>query len=192
MRCGFCRCRTRWHALRAASLSCFTFAQVGRRGDRRRRDVAGAGPSVGRRGRGAARFAPVLAVDSPQLAHPLAEPFARAIAAVVEASAVRPGRARRRRPSPKTCCRGPPPCWAARWPATSCAMNWSTAGLQFDCPQFAGAVTATFDCIGSPQIVTRARLGLSGRDGRATAAHPIERIELDAATFACRGASTKG
>ena len=60
----------------------------------------------------------------------------------------------RHRRFPKTCCRGRPHCWAARWPATSLRHELVDGRLQFDSPQFAGAVTATLRLIGSPQIVT--------------------------------------
>ena len=59
--------------------------------------------------------------------------------------------------------------------------------LQFDSPQFAGAVTATLRLLGSPQIVTvRAR---PIRPPTADRAHvPSSRLELDIdATLACRG-----
>src|SRR5712675_688738 len=70
------------HALRAASLSCFTFAQA----------VAGAtagsvtwlvlGDKIEPVVAEASHFAPVIAVDSPLLSHPLADSVARAIAIV--------------------------------------------------------------------------------------------------------------
>ena len=132
-------------------------------------------------------FAPVIGVDSPLLAQPLADSFARAIAAVAyerqfdlvsaasstfskdvlpRAAALLGGaHGQRRRPSRAD----------------------SEAGLQFDCPQYAGAVTATLRLIGSPQVVTVRGVRVS-RPRRAdeSKSQPVERIEIEAAKLATR------
>ena len=51
-----------------------------------------------------------LVVDSPALAHPLAEPLARAIATVVPRTAIRSWSARRHRRFRRTSCRARPHC----------------------------------------------------------------------------------
>jgi electron transfer flavoprotein alpha subunit len=57
--------------------------------------------------------------------------------------------------------------------------------LLFDCPQYAGAVTTTVALDGSPQFAT-VRASSYPAAQAAAAPHDIERLELDAATFACR------
>jgi electron transfer flavoprotein alpha subunit len=59
------------------------------------------------------------------------------------------------------------------------------AGLQFDCPQYAGAATATLRLIGSPQVVT-VRGSAYPAASAAQSTHPIERIEIDIAKLVSR------
>jgi electron transfer flavoprotein alpha subunit len=172
-------------ALRAASLSCFTFANA----------VANAtggdvswfilGDKIDVVAAEAALFAPAVVVDSPLLARPLADSFARAIATV----------ARERRfdlvcAASSTFSKDVLPRAAALMGgamASDIVGHESTAGgLTFDCPQYAGAVTATIRLIGSPQVVTvRSSAYQAARPVHAER-HSIERVELSEAAFASR------
>jgi electron transfer flavoprotein alpha subunit len=58
--------------------------------------------------------------------------------------------------------------------------------LQFDTPQFAGAVVATVRLLGSPQFVTVRASAYPAAQPRTTTS-AIERFVFPAATFACRG-----
>ena len=58
--------------------------------------------------------------------------------------------------------------------------------LQFDCPQYAGAIITTLRLIGMPQVVTL-RASAYPAAQKAASAGPIERINLDAAALASRG-----
>lgn len=172
-------------ALRGASLSCLSFANA----------VAGAtggdvawlvlGHHAESVASEAARYAPVLAVDSPALEQPLAEPVARTIAAV----------ARERKYD--VVCAAASTYSKDVLPRAGALLEGAMASdvvrhelvdgrLQFDSPQFAGAVMATLRLIGSPQIVTIRASAYPSAEAR-SASSAIERIELDAAAFACRG-----
>jgi electron transfer flavoprotein alpha subunit len=140
-------------SLRGASLSCLSFAK----------SVAAAtggdvswlvlGESIGGVTAEAARVAPVLAVDSPRLIYPLAEPFARTIAHVV-----------RDRKFDLLCAAAstfskdilPRAAALLGGAMVSDVVRHELADgrLVFDCPQYAGAVTATVRLVGSPQIAT--------------------------------------
>src|SRR3954451_10324676 len=140
-------------ALRAASLSCFTFAQAVA-------DATGGsatwlvlGNSIEPVAAEAARFAPVLAVESPSLKHPLADSFAKAVASVAQerqfelVSAAATTFSKDVLPRTAALLGGAMASDVLRHELTS-------EGLQFDCPQYAGAVTATIRLLGSPQVVT--------------------------------------
>src|SRR3954470_5575012 len=172
-------------AIRAASLSCFTFGKRVAQatggditwlvlGDRNERVIAEA-----------SHFAPVISVDSPLLAKPLADSFGRAIAAVaverqfdlVSAAA-------------STFSKDVLPRAAALLGGAMASdvvgHKFSEGGLQFDCPQYAGAVTATLRLIGSPQVVTvRGSAYLPAKADESTN-YPVERAEIDAAKLASR------
>ena len=101
----------------------------------------------------ASRFAPVIFADSPSLAQPMADSFARVIATIAQDAQIRPDQRRG-----IDIFQG---CDAARTALLGGAMasdvvghELAETGLQFDCPQYAGAVTATLRLIGSPQVVT--------------------------------------
>jgi electron transfer flavoprotein alpha subunit len=172
-------------ALRSASLSCLNFANA----------VAGAtggevawlvlGHQAECMAAEAARYAPVLAVDSPAMEKPLAEPVARAIAAVA------------RERNYDVVCAAASTYSKDVLPRAGALLGGAMASdvvrhelvegrLQFDSPQFAGAVVATLRLVGSPQIVTIRASAYAAAEAR-SAACAIERISLDAATFACRG-----
>ncbi len=173
------------HALRAASLSCFTFA----------RQVAEAtggdvtwlmlGDRVGNVADDAARFAPVLAVESPQLARPLADSFGRTIAAVAKAKQFELVAAASTTFSKDVLPRAAALLGGAM-ASDVVSHEVADAGLQFDCPQFAGAVTATIRLLGSPQVVSVRGSAYPAATAEQSATHPVERIELDAATLASR------
>jgi electron transfer flavoprotein alpha subunit len=64
--------------------------------------------------------------------------------------------------------------------------EWADGRLLLDTPRFAGAVTATVTLHGAPQVMTvRASAYAAAQESGTT--YPIERLELDAATFARRG-----
>jgi electron transfer flavoprotein alpha subunit len=173
------------HALRAASLSCFTFAKAIT--DATGGDVTWMvlGDKIERVAVVASHFGPVLVVESPLLALPLADSFAKAIAAVVK-----------ERQFDLVC--------AAAGTFSKDVMPRATAlvggamasdvvrhelaatGLQFDCPQYAGAVTATLRLIGSPQMVTVRGSAYPAAKSDESTKHPIERVELGAAQLASR------
>src|SRR3954447_2238446 len=71
------------HALRAASLSCLTFAQAVAEATTGSVNCVVLGDNIQQVVAETCQFAPVIAVQSPLLAHPLADSFARAITAIV-------------------------------------------------------------------------------------------------------------
>jgi electron transfer flavoprotein alpha subunit len=142
------------------------------------------GHNIGTVAESGARSAPVFAVDSDKLKHPLAEPLARTIAKI----------ASERRfdlicAASSTFAKDILPRAAALLGgamASDVVGHELTDGrLLLDCPQYAGAVTATLTLHGSPQVITVR--GSSYPSANADAeTHPIEHIELDPVTFACR------
>ena len=59
-------------------------------------------------------------------------------------------------------------------------------GLHFDCPQFAGAVTATLRLIGSPQVVTVRGSAYPAAKNDESKSHPVERFEIEPAKLLSR------
>ncbi len=172
-------------ALRGASLSCLTFAQA----------VAGAmggdvtwlvlGNVIGNVIAEAAFLAPVLAVDSPLLANPLAEPHARAIAKIAHERGFDLVTAASSTFSKDILPRAAALLGGAM--ASEVVRHEVANGrLQFDCPQYAGAVTTTIRLSGSPQVVTVRAPSYPAATSEKLQAHSIERIELDAAALATR------
>jgi electron transfer flavoprotein alpha subunit len=131
----------------------------------------------------AARFAPVFAVDHPALANPLAEPFAQAIATVVQTqrfdlvTAVSSTFAKDILPRAAAQLGGAMASDVVR-------HELRDGELFFDCPRFAGAVTATIRLLGSPQVVTIRASSYPAAEPGGT--HAIEKLILDEATFASR------
>jgi electron transfer flavoprotein alpha subunit len=173
------------NTLRSASLSCLSFAKsvTATTGG----DVTWLvlGQNLGTVAAQAARFAPVLAVDSPSLVHPLAEPFARTIAEIV-----------RDRKFDLLCAAAstfskdilPRAAALLGGAMASDVLRHELIDGQpvFDCPQFAGAVTATLRLIGSPQIVTiRASAYPAAQTGSATS-NSVEHIQLENGAPDCR------
>jgi electron transfer flavoprotein alpha subunit len=65
--------------------------------------------------------------------------------------------------------------------------EWTGTGLQFDCPQYAGAVTATLRLIGSPQVVTvRGSAYAAAKAEESTTSYPVVGVKLEAAKLASR------
>jgi electron transfer flavoprotein alpha subunit len=171
--------------LRAASLSCFTFAkQVA---DATGGDVTWLvlGDEVGKVAAEAASLAPVLAVESPQLAKPLADSFGRAIAAVVQqrhfdlVSAASSTFSKDVLPRAAALLGG-------AMASDVVGHELAETGLEFDCPQFAGAVTATVRLIGSPQIASVRGTAYPVAAAQQPVSHPVERLEIDSAMLTSR------
>lgn len=172
-------------SLRGASLSALAFARSV--AEASSGDVAWLllGHQLERVAKEAAVFAPVLAVDSPALDQPLAEPFARVIAAVVKQrgfdmlSAAASTFAKDVLPRAAGLLGGAMASDVLR-------HEWVDGQLHFDTPRYAGAVTATVRLLGSPQIVTVRASSYAPAESTAKT-HAIERLELDASNFARRG-----
>jgi electron transfer flavoprotein alpha subunit len=171
--------------LRSASLSCMTFANA----------VAGAtvgevallvlGHQLEKVAAEAARYAPVIVVDSSALEQPIAEPIARAIAAVTGERKFDLVCAAASTFSKDVLSRAGALLGGAM--VSDVVRHELVDGrLQFDSPHFAGAVVATLRLLGSPQIVTIRASAYPAAEVR-PAACPVERMELNAATFARRG-----
>ena len=172
-------------SLRGASLSCFSFA----------RSVAAAtggevtwlvlGNELDSVTAEAALYSPVLVVDSPALAAPLAAPLSHAIEQV----------ACERRFD--LICAGASTFAKDVLPRAAALLGGTMASdvvrhelvdgrLQFDCPQYAGAVTATLQLIGWPQVVSVLASAYPAARPETATPYPIERRELDAAKLASR------
>jgi electron transfer flavoprotein alpha subunit len=172
-------------SVRAASLSCFTFAKA----------VANAtcgdvswlvlGDQLDKVAADAARFAPVLTADDPQLARPLADSFGSVIAGVVKdkqfdlVCAASTTFAKDILPRAAALLGGAMASDVVRHEVTN-------GELQFDCPQFAGAVTATVQLTGSPQVVSVRGSAYPAPTADQAAVHPIDRVALDPPTLASR------
>jgi electron transfer flavoprotein alpha subunit len=171
--------------LRAASLSCFTFAkQVA---DATGGDVAWLvlGDRVEHVAAEAACLAPVLVVESASLARAFADSFARTIATVVRKKGFELVSA-----ASSTFSKDILPRAAALLGGAMVSdvvrHELTNAGLQFDCPQYAGAVTATVRLLGSPQIVSVRGSAYPATASEQGKVHPIERVEVDATTLVSR------
>ncbi|MBL9162371.1 MAG: FAD-binding protein [Planctomycetaceae bacterium] len=172
-------------AVRGASLSALAFAQ----------SVAAAtggdvswlvlGHKVDVVAQDAALLAPVIVVDSPALENPIAEPFARVISTVVKERGFELVAA-----ASSTFAKDIVPRAAAQLGGAMVSdvvrHELADGRLQLDTPRYAGAVTATVVLQGSPQIVT-VRGSAYAAAQPTVQTHGIERLELDDATFNCRG-----
>jgi electron transfer flavoprotein alpha subunit len=140
-------------SLRPASLSCLSFARSVATETGGEATWLVLGRQLDRVGAESARYAPVMIVDSPTLAHPMAGTYARVIADVV-----RQWRFDLVCAAASTFSKDVLPRVAAHFGGAmaSDVMRHAVAdgALQFDCPQFAGAVTATLRLLSSPQFVT--------------------------------------
>jgi electron transfer flavoprotein alpha subunit len=171
--------------LRGASLSCLTFANSIATATGGEATWLVSGHRLEAVAAEAARFAPVVVVDSPGLENPMAEPLARTIAAVA------------RERSCDLICAAASTHSKDTLPRAAALLGGAMASdvlrhelvdgqLQLDSPQFAGAVLATLRLVGSPQIVTVRASSYPAAELRPNAGS-IERMELDSSTFACRG-----
>ncbi len=172
-------------ALCAVSLSCFTFAK-------QLADAAGGevawlvlGDRIENVAADAARLAPVFAVQSPLLARPLAEPWARAIAAVVQGSRIDMVAAAASTFSKDIL---PRACAVSNGAMASDVIGYefSNGHVQFDSPQFAGAVVATIRLVGTPQFVTVRSSAFTPAARLQPANHLIKWIEVDPAALTSR------
>jgi electron transfer flavoprotein alpha subunit len=171
-------------AIRAASLSCLSFAKAVAESTGGAATWLILGDRLDRVSAEAAQYAPVLLVESSTLAKPLAEPLSRAIAAVV-----------RERLFELAC--GASSTFAKDvLPRAAALLGGAMASdvvrhefvdgrLHFDCPQYAGAVVATIRLLGTPQVVT-VRASAYPAAEKAASAFPIERIELNSDLLASR------
>jgi electron transfer flavoprotein alpha subunit len=171
-------------SLRGASLSCLSFAKSvaeAAGGDARWLVL---GDQIGGVAVEAAKFAPVLAVDSPLFIHPLAEPFARTIAEVIRAQKCDLLCA-----AASTFAKDIVPRAAALVGGAIASdvvrHQFADGNLLFDCPQYAGAVTATVRLLGAPLVVT-VRASAYPAAEEAANDFSIGRIDIDAANLICR------
>jgi electron transfer flavoprotein alpha subunit len=177
-------------SLRSASLSALAFAQnvAAASGDQPSWLVMG--HNVGEVAAEAARYAPVLVVGAPELATPLAEPFARVIAAVVKQRGFELVAA-----ASSTFAKDIVPRAAGLLGGamvTDVLRHELVDGRpHYDTPRYAGAVVATIRLNGSPQL---ALVRASSYEAATPAAksQPIESLTFDAATLARRGSSEPG
>jgi electron transfer flavoprotein alpha subunit len=173
--------------LRPASRSCLTFA----------RQIAAttAGDAswlvLGSAIRGveaeAAQYAPVVAVDSPALSQPLAEPLARVISAVASQYKFDFICAAASTYS-KDCLPRAAAALGGAMASDVTAHAFVDGRLELDSPRYAGAVTATLRLIGSPQFAT-VRASAYPPAAPGAAVYPIEQLVLDSHLFSCRGHS---
>jgi electron transfer flavoprotein alpha subunit len=173
------------HVLRTASLSCLSFAN----------SIASAtggdaawlilGHQLDAVVADATRYAPALVVDAPPLAAPLAEPWARIIADVVPkrefdiVCAASSTFAKDILPRAAALVGG-------RMASDVLRHEFVDGKLQFDCPQYAGAVTATLRLSGTPQVVTVRASAYPAAKSTDNGSHPIEPLQLDAAKLTSR------
>ncbi|HEY3391375.1 MAG TPA: FAD-binding protein [Lacipirellulaceae bacterium] len=172
-------------ALRPASLSYLAFAQSVAKATGGDAAWLVLGHQVGCVAADAAQFATSLVVDSPSLAHALAEPYARTIAHVAFDRQF------------DLVCAGNSTFSKDILPRAAALLGGAMASdvlrhelidgqLHFDCPQYAGAVTATLRLLGTPQVVTVRASGYPPASPVAANAHPIESLTIDAALLTSR------
>jgi electron transfer flavoprotein alpha subunit len=171
-------------SLRPASLSCLAFARAAAEDFGGEVTLLVLGCQIDEVAKEAADYAPVLAVDSPALEHPLAEPFARTIATVAQRRGFDLVAAAASTFSKDILPRAAALLGGAM--VSEIVRHERVDGrLQFDCPRFAGAVTATVALHGSPQIVTVRASSYPAAEAAASPAS-IEQLEFDAAMFSRR------
>src|SRR3954471_8202625 len=173
------------HALRPASLSCLTFAQSVAEATSGSVTCLVLGDDIEQVVTETSQFARVIAMQSPLLAHPLADSFARVITAIVRerqfelVSAASSTFSKDVLPRAAALLSGAMASDVVRHELTK-------AGLQFDCPQYAGAVTATLRLIGSPQVVTVRASAYPAAKAEKLKNYPVDFVELETAMLASR------
>jgi electron transfer flavoprotein alpha subunit len=171
------------HAIRPASLSCLSFAN----------SIASAtggdaswlvlGHQLDAVVSDSTRFAPAFVVDAPSLEHPLAESWARVIADVV------------RKHQFDLVCAASSTFAKDILPRAAALVGGRMASdvlrhqlvdgqLELECPQFAGAVTATIRLLGVPQVLTVRASAYPA--AKPTGTHRVEQLQADAAMRAAR------
>jgi len=172
-------------ALRAASLSCFAFAQAVAEASGGNVTWLVVGNQIEQVVAEASQIAPVLFVDSPSLARPMAESFGRVIASIAKDRQFDLVCA-----AASTFSKDVIPRAAALLGGAMASdvvrHELTEAGLQFDCPQYAGAVTATLRLIGSPQVVTVRGSAYSAATAGESIEHAVERVDIETAKLASR------
>ena len=140
-----------------------------------------AGSAVGDVAKEAAEYAPVLVADAPPLANSLAGPVAQTVTHVVRehrfdvvtaACSTFSKDAIARAAGQLGCCMA----------SDIVRLEWTGEGLIVDCPQFAGAVTATVRLKGEPLVLSVRSSAFSEAERLADVA-PIETVSLDTVTF---------
>jgi len=172
-------------SLRAASLSCLTFAQAVAEATGGCVTCLVLGDKVELVVAQTSQFARVIAVQSPLLAHPLADSFARAITTIVRERQFELVSA-----AASTFSKDVLPRAAALLGGSMASdvvsHELTDAGLQFDSPQYAGAVTATLRLIGSPQVVTVRASAYPAAKAEELKNHPVDFVEIETAMLASR------
>src|SRR4051812_31175083 len=172
-------------ALRAASLSCLTFAQAVAEATGGCVTCLVLGDKVELVAAQTSQFARVIAVQSPLLAHPLADSFARAITTIVRerqfelVSAAATTFSKDVLPRAAALLGGAMASDVVRHELTE-------AGLQVDCSPFAGAGTATLRLIASPQVVTVRGSAYPAAKTGELKSYPLEHMEIEIAKLASR------
>jgi electron transfer flavoprotein alpha subunit len=170
-------------AIRGASLSCFTFAKSVAEATGGEVSWLILGHNLDPVSAEAAKYGPVLAVDSPRLSHPLAEPFAKTIVHAVRERGF------------DLICAATSTFAKDILPRAAAQLSGAMAsdvmrhvfvdgGFQFDCPQYAGAVTATLRLHGSPQFVTVRASSYPTASQNRDGSYNVEVIEVPAGVLA--------
>jgi electron transfer flavoprotein alpha subunit len=168
-------------SLRQASLSALAFAQEIAEGTSGEVSWLVLGHGVDEVVREAARYAPVLSIDAPALENPLAEPLARAVARVVGdrkydlLAAASSTHAKDIVPRAAALLGGAMASDVVR-------HEINDGRLLYDCPRYAGAVTATIALHGAPQVVT-VRASAYPAATVSSSTYAIEQIELEPEVF---------
>src|SRR5262245_39800515 len=172
-------------ALRGGSLSCFTFAKAVAEATGGSVTWLVLGDKIEPVVAEASRFSEVIFVQSPLLAHALADSFAQAIVTIVRERKFELISAASSTYSKDVLPRAAALLGGAKASDVVC-HELADTGLQFDCPQYAGAVTATLRLIGSPQVVTVRGSAYPVAKATQSTHYPVERIEIDGAKLASR------
>ncbi len=171
-------------SIRAASLSCLTFAQQIAESSGGTVFWLVLGNQVAGVAADAAKYAPVMVVESVQFAHPRADSCAAAIAEVARNHGVELIAAASTSFTKDVLPRVAALLGGAM--ASDIVRHEVTAeGLRFDAPQYAGAVTATVQLLGSPQVVS-VRSSAYPAAARAAAPLGIETVVIDDASLASK------
>lgn len=170
--------------LRPISLSCLAFAKSIAQATSGTAEWLVLGSETTAVASSAAQYAPVIVAESAALAQPLAEPMAKAIAEV----------ARQRRCD--LVCAATSTFSKDVLPRASAILGGAMATdvvrhdivdghVHYDCPRYAGAVTATIRLLAAPQVVTVRASSYAAAQPLAEP-QPIENLELDPTSLSSR------